>query len=79
MTPLFDSLETLVATLASSGPGTALTTDEAIDLLHDLLFGLDQMMTEEGLWDRLAAETGFRTWLGRSRHRPRSSLRCARA
>ena len=59
MTPLFDSLETLVATLASSGPGTALTTDEAIDLLHDLLFGLDQMMTEEGLWDRLAAETGF--------------------
>jgi hypothetical protein len=59
VTPLFDSMETLVATVASDGSGSALTTDEAVDLLHDLLTGLDQMMTDEGLWDRLAAETGF--------------------
>jgi hypothetical protein len=59
MTPLFDSVETLVATLASDGSGSALTADQAVDLLHDLLTGLDQMMTDEGLWDRIAAETGF--------------------
>ena len=57
--PLFDSAETLVATIASDGSGGALTSDEAVDLLHSLLTGLDEMMTDLDLWDRLATETGF--------------------
>jgi hypothetical protein len=57
--PLFDSVETLTATIASDGSGNALTSDEAVDLLHSLLTGLDEMMADLGLWDRLAAETGF--------------------
>jgi hypothetical protein len=57
--PLFDSVATLTATIASTGAGAALTTDKAVDLLHSLLTGLDKMMSDEGLWDRLAAETGF--------------------
>ena len=46
--PLFDSAETLVATIASDGSGDALTSDEAVDLLHSLLTGLDEMMNDAG-------------------------------
>jgi hypothetical protein len=59
MKPLFESVETLTATIAGDASGHALTSDEAVELLHSLLTGLDTMMTNEGLWDRLAAETGF--------------------
>jgi hypothetical protein len=59
VTPLFDSAAAVTATLASDGSAAALTTDEAVDLLRSLLTGLDELMTEEGLWDRLAAETDF--------------------
>lgn len=57
--PLFDSAASLTATLTSDGSAAALTSDEAIDLLHSLLTGLDTMMTDEGLWDRLTTESGF--------------------
>jgi hypothetical protein len=58
-----DSLETVIATLASDS-GNALTTDEAVDLLHSLLTVLDELMNEKlvngaDVWDWLAAETGF--------------------
>jgi hypothetical protein len=59
ITPLFNSLETLTATLTSDESGAALTTNQAVDMLHSLLTGLEKMMTDEGLWDQLAAETGF--------------------
>lgn len=59
ITPLFDSLEAVTATLASDGSQAALTSDEAVDLLHSVLTGLEKMMTDEGLWDRLAADSGF--------------------
>ena len=61
--PLFDSLETVIATLASDS-GNALTTDQAVDLLHSLLTVLEELMNEKlvngkDLWDWLATETGF--------------------
>ena len=59
LAPLFASVENIVATLASDGSGAALTTDEAVDLLHSLLTGLETTMTNEGLWDELATKTGF--------------------
>ena len=57
--PLFNSVETLTATIASDAAGHALTSDEAVDMLHDLLTNLEKMMDEAKLWDRLATETGF--------------------
>jgi hypothetical protein len=57
--PLFDSVETLTATLASVGSGNALTSAEAVGALRSLLTDLDELMTQLGLWDRLAVETGF--------------------
>lgn len=56
--PLFDSAEVLTATLASLGSGNALTSDEAVELLRSLLEDVDELMTDRGLWDLLAAETG---------------------
>jgi hypothetical protein len=57
--PLFDSVETLTATIASDAAGHALTSDEAVDMLHDLLTNLEKMMDDANLWDRLATATGF--------------------
>jgi hypothetical protein len=58
-----DSLETVIATLASDS-GNALSTDQAVDLLHSLLTVLEDLMNEKlvngaDLWDWLATETGF--------------------
>lgn len=59
ISPLFESVAAVTATLTADGNGGGLTSDQAIDMLHKLVTGLDQMMTEEGLWDQLAASTGF--------------------
>jgi hypothetical protein len=59
MTPLFNSVEALVATFTSDGSAAALTTDQAVGILHSLLTGLDDMMTEEHLWEDLEATIGF--------------------
>ena len=59
MSPVLDSVAAVAGTLASDGSGAALTSDEAVDLLHTLLTDLDKMMNEHHLWDSLAAETGF--------------------
>jgi PQQ-like domain len=59
VSPIFDSLAAVTATLTSDGSGSAMTSDEAAEVIHSLLTGLEEMMTHEGLWDRLAAETGF--------------------
>jgi hypothetical protein len=57
--PLFESVAALVATLTADKNGGGLTSDQAIDMLHKLVFRLDQMMTEQGLWDQLATSTGL--------------------
>jgi hypothetical protein len=59
ITPLFNSVAAVTATLTADGNGGGLTSDQAIDMLHSLLTGLDKMMTDEGLWDQLATSTGF--------------------
>jgi len=59
MSPVLDSVAAVAGTLAADGSGAALTSDEAVDLLHTLLTDLDKMMNEHHLWDTLAAETGF--------------------
>lgn len=64
ISPLFDSVAAVAGTLASDGSGAALTSDEAVDLLHTLLTELEELMNEDlgdgtDLWDRLATETGF--------------------
>ncbi len=59
LSELSHSLAVVVATLASDDSGAGLTTDEAVDLIHSLLTGLNDMMTDEKLWDRLAEATGF--------------------
>ena len=59
ISPLSHSVAAVVATLASDDSGAALTSDEAVDLLHSLLTGLDDMMTDEKLWDDWRSRTGF--------------------